>query len=379
MRLRSVLSDFFHQADLALLALCVASAIYGMVLIASATDRFGTQKFLAVQGAAMLLGIGLYILFSTIDVEALARKWKWLLAFNVGFICMLVPFGTERYGNKAWIQFSWMPTSVQPAEIVKLTFILLLARQLAWLWEERHELRQFSTVVQPAVHLLFMVGLIYGVSSDMGSALVYVFIFLCMALAAGMALRWFAAGLGAAAAGGLLLYRLGRVPGYMVNRFHAVLDHSFDPQGVGWQQTHSLVALGSGGWLGRGLFRGTQTQSGSLPFAWTDFIFSAAGEELGFVGCLAILVLLLAVVFRCLAVARRADSVFSTCVCVGMAGMLIFQTVENVGMCLFVMPTIGLTLPFFSYGGSSLVTLFAAMGIVSGIKMRTAPDRVRPR
>jgi Bacterial cell division membrane protein len=275
-----------------------------------------------------------------VDVESLMRKWKWILAFNVGFICLLIPFGTVSHGNRAWIQFSWMPTSIQPAEIVKLTFILLMAKQLEGIWEQKREMRQFTTVLPPAAHLLFMVALIYGVSGDMGSALVYVFIFLCMALAAGMAVRWFLLGFAAAGAGIFGLYELGKIPKYMVDRFHAIFDHSFEPLGAGWQQTRSLLAIGSGRWLGQGLFHGTQTQSAtasSLPYRHTDFIFAAAGEELGFVGCLVIIALLVAIIFRCLQVARYAKAPFASYVCVGMAGMLIFQTIENIGMCLFVM------------------------------------------
>jgi len=381
-RLKSALGDFFQQADLVLLALCVGSTLFGMLLIASATHYMSTYKYVIVQGAAMLIGVGLYILFSFVDVEVLVRKWKWILLFNVGFLCMLIPFGVSRNGNRAWIQFSWMPTAVQPAEIVKITFILLLAKQMEWTWEQRHEFRSFRAVFPPAFHLLFMVGLIYAVSGDMGSALVYVFIFLCIAWAAGVAWYWFAGGLGAAVLGAFGLYKLGKVPTYMVDRFHAIFDHSYQPLGAGWQQTRSLLAIGSGRWFGLGLFRGTQTQSAtpsSLPYRHTDFIFAAAGEELGFAGCLLIIFLLVAIIFRCLQVARHAKTPYSSYICAGMAGMLIFQTIENIGMCLFVMPVIGLTLPFFSYGGSSIVTLYAAMGIVSGIKKRALPDRMRLR
>lgn len=380
-RLRNLLSDFFQQADLVLLGLCCVSTLYGIMLISSATRYLHTNRYVLVQTAALGLGILLYILFSMLDLEALVRKWKWILLFNIGFICLLrTPFGVDdNTGNRAWLKFPGVPVSIQPAEVVKITFILLLAKQLEWAWEEHRDLRRFRSVFPPAFHLLFMVLLIYGVSSDMGSALVYVFVFLCMALAAGMALRWFALGFGAAAGGAFVLYKLGKIPSYMLNRFRVVLDHGYDPLHTGWQQTRSMLALGSGGWMGQGLYRGTQSQSskGSLPYRHTDFIFSVAGEELGLVGCLIIILLLGAIILRCLRVARRADGLFPCCVCVGMAGMLIFQTVENIGMCLFVMPVIGLTLPFFSYGGSSIVTLYVAMGIVSGIKKRTTPERAR--
>jgi rod shape determining protein RodA len=237
-------------------------------------------------------------------------------------------------------------------------------------------------VIFPTAHLLFMVGLIYLISGDMGSALVYVFIFICMMLAAGTAWRWFALGVGGGGAGLFVLYKIGKIPGYMMERFKVIFDHSYDVLGKGWQQTRSLLAIGSGGVFGQGYMQGAQTQSGystNLPARHTDLIFSVAAEELGMIGALAILLLLSAIIVRVLIVARQAQSHFFYYVCVGMAAMLIFQTLINVGMCLYVMPVIGITLPFFSYGGSSIVTLFAAMGVVSGIKKRTPNNRYHLR
>ena len=384
-RLKSILFEFVRQADMVLLSLCVLSTLYGIVLISSATRYMGEERslrLLLVQTAAMGIGIMLYIFFSLIDVEDLIRKWKWMLVFNVGFICLLrTPFGVDDgTGNLAWLKFPGVPVSIQPAEIVKITFVLLLAKQLEWTLRERKELKSLASVSFPTGHLIFMVVLIYLISGDMGSALVYIFIFACVLLAAGAAWRWFALGGGGGVLGCFILYRLGKIPVYMVERFKVIFDHEYDKLGKGWQQTRSLLAIGSGGWWGQGLYQGTQTQSSagnSLPKRHTDFIFSVAGEELGFFGCVAIIILLFAIVFRCFQVSRKTHSPFAAYVCVGMAGMLMFQTIENVGMCLFVMPVIGLTLPFFSYGGSSIVTLFAAMGIVSGIKMHVVPERLR--
>ena len=382
-RFRGMLSDFFQQADLVLLGLCCGATLFGMVLIASATHYMGVSsmiRYVGVQGAAMLIGLAAYVLLSMVDVELLVKHWRLILLFSVVFILLLrTPLGVTRNGNRAWLAIPHVPVSIQPAEVVKIAFILLLSKQFEWVREQRRELKSLGSVALPTAHLLFMVGLIYVVSSDMGSALVYVFIFACIALVAGVAWQWFALGGAAAAAGIAGLYLLGKLPTHMADRFHVLFDHSFDPQGVGWQQTRGLLALGSGGWFGQGLFNGTQTQAGrgALPERHTDFIFAMTGEELGFFGCLMVIVVLAAIILRCLWVARQAGSDYARLVCVGMAGMLIFQTVENIGMCLFVMPVIGLTLPFFSYGGSSIVTLYAAMGIVSGVKKRALMNRRR--
>ena len=378
-RLKNTIRDFFQQADLVLLGLCVGATLFGLVLIYSSTRymaRSDSLKMLLVQTAAMGMGIIAYFLLSMVDTEELIRRWKWFLAFNVGFLCLLIPFGVERNGNKAWIQFSWMPMAIQPTEIVKITFILLLAWQFQRVWERERNLTTFRSAIQPAAHVVFMVGLIFVITGDMGSALVYVGVFLAMALAAGMAWRWFAVGLGGATLAVFAAYKLGLIYDYMLDRFRVVLDHSYDVAGKGYQQTRGLLAIGSGGWFGQGLFHGRLTQAGKgvLPYRYTDFIFAVAGEELGLVGCVFILLLEAAIILRCLQVARHAKTPFSSYVCVGVAGTLIFQVISNVGMCLFVLPVIGLTLPFFSYGGSSLLALYAAMGIVSGIKKRALSD-----
>ncbi|MGM9662075.1 MAG: FtsW/RodA/SpoVE family cell cycle protein [Oscillospiraceae bacterium] len=379
-KLRGILSEFIAQADLVLLGLCVGASCFGLLLITSATRYTGSYRNVIVQGVALCLGVVCYILFSLLDVEVISRYWKWLLLGSVALILLLLtPLGVERYGNRAWLYASWFPVQVQPAEVVKLPFAILLAKQLALL-REQGDLRSVRSAAFVGGHVLFMVGLIFVVSGDAGSCLVYVFIFACMAFAAGFALRWFAA-VGAVMAGAFsFLWYTDKLPGYMKERFMVVLDHSYDPGGVGWNQTRSLLAIGSGRIFGQGLFHGTQTQSAaraSLPNRENDFIFSVAGEELGMVGCLLVLALLTLIILRCLHVARGARSPMEQYVCVGIAGMLIFQTVENVGMCLFIMPVIGLTLPFFSYGGSSILTLFCAMGVVSGVKKRSRPDWLR--
>ena len=380
-RLKAILADFFQQADLVLLSLCCISTLFGMVLIFSATRYLESNKYVIVQGVAMLLGICMYIFFSMVDLEVLLKRWRWILAFNVLFILLLLtPFDASEGGNRAWLRFPFLPVSIGPAEVVKITFTLLLAKQLEWLREEKRDLKSLPAAVMAGGHALALCGLYFVVSGDMGNGLVFLFIFICMAFVAGFALRWFAllfAGGGAVVAAAFVLDLM---PDYMQGRFMALFDHNYDPLGVGWHQNRSLLTLGAGGVFGQGYLHGTQTQSDSswsLPGRHTDFIFSVCGEELGMMGCLVIIALLAAIIARVLIVARRAQTPFFCYVCVGMAAMLIFQTLINVGMCLFIMPTIGITLPFFSYGGSSIVTLFAAMGVVSGIKKRS-PSMRRP-
>ena len=379
-KLRGTLSGFFQQADLVLLGLCCAATLYGMLLIASATHYLGTSgmiRYVGVQGVAMLLGICGYIFMSLVDVEILIRKWKWIAVFNVVFIgLLLTPLGVggDTTGNQAWLRIPGIPFQIGPAEVVKITFTLLLAKQMEWLKEERRDLKSFRSALLAAGHTFALMGWYVVVSNDMGNALTFFAIFLCVAFAAGFALRWFAVLLAGGGAVFAAAWFLDLIPSYMMDRFRVLLDHSYDPLHVGWQQNRSLLAIGSGGIFGQGYMNGTQTQSsysGNLPARRTDLIFSVCGEELGLIGCLVVIALLAAIILRVLLVAKHSQTTFQCCVCVGVAAMLIYQTVINIGMCLFIMPTIGVTLPFFSYGGSSVLTLYLAMGLVSNIKLRS--------
>ena len=383
-RLKENILEIVQQADLILLGLCCAASLFGIAMIYSATryNAPADNRKIIVQTAALLIGIVVYFGISIIDLEMLIKRWKWIAAFDVLFILLLKsPFGvSDGTGNTAWLKFPFLPVSIGPAEVVKITFIILLAWQLQWLREEKRDLRSFSAAFYVGGHTLGIAGLYFVISGDMGNALMFLLIFVVMSFVAGFALRWFALLFGAsgAAIGGIIAFDL--VPDskkYMLNRFIVLFDHSYDVQGQGWQQTRSLLTIGGGGFWGQGYLHGTQSQAGvgSVPARHTDLIFAVIGEELGFVGATLSILLLVAIIIRVLVVGRRAAQPFHTYVCVGIASMVMFQMVINIGMCLFIMPVIGLTLPFFSYGGSSLVTLFADMGFVSGIKKRTVARR----
>ena len=246
--------------------------------------------------------------------------------------------------------------------------------------QENRDLKSVPSIAMLGGHLILIVGAYAAVSGDMGSALVFVFVFACMCFVAGVAKRWFVIGILGGSFAFYVLWETDKINPYMKERFMTLFDHDLDTMGVGWQQTRSLLALGGGKLTGQGLFHGTQTQSKSawsLPARHTDFIFSVIGEELGMLGCLFTIALLAAIILRCVLIARHAQQRIDMYICVGVAAMLIFQVISNIGMCLFVMPVIGLTLPFISYGGTSIVTLFAAMGMVSGIQKRARPEWLR--
>ena len=300
-RSRDFFTDILRQTDLVLLALCAAASLFGILMVASATRYMHTWRLVAVQSAALLLGVILYLLVSQVDLNDLSKYWKWIFLTGIIFILLLVtPLGIEdNTGNRAWLDFPVLPVKVQPAEIVKITFIILLARQLALL-QEKKDLTRFSNVIQPTAHAGIMFLFYYVISKDAGSGLVYLFVFVCMAFAGGFALRWIFLGLGGAVGGFLAAWNFNLLRGDWYDRIKVILDHSYQPEGKGWQQTRGMLALGSGKLTGQGLFNGTQTQSlyrSSLPERQTDFIFCVCGEELGFIGCLLVIVLLLAYFF----------------------------------------------------------------------------------
>lgn len=360
---------FVREADMFLFSVCFVSSIFGLLLIISATMSYSnTSRFIIVQSIGILLGILLFVIFSLIDIYDLSEYWKWILAFNVLFISSTLVFGVEVGGNRSWLEIPFIKMRVQPAEVVKITFILLMAKQM---YSAREHLSSIKSVFFLSCHLLLTVALIWVSSGDMGMSAVYVFIFICMAFAAGLRFWWFLiAGAATAAAAPFLWKSLGT---YQQMRVLVVIDDTLDPLGYGYQASRSKMAIGSGKLTGQGLFSGRQTQTGSLPAKHTDLIFSVAGEELGMIGSIFILLLLCVIIFRCLYIATKARNGMGALVCVGVAAMLIFQVFENIGMCVGLTPIIGITLPFFSYGGSSVMTMFAAMGLVSGVKMRPMP------
>ena len=370
------LRDFVHRADMFLFTMSVICALYGIVVIASATKSYenGSAQFVIVQTLALVLGILLFIAMTVIDVDIFAQHWTWLYGLSALLLLSLIPFGAvSDTGNNGWLRFFGI--GIQPTEIVKLAFIIVLAKQLAYLKDYKN-LNSVTSVAQIVGHFILMFGLILVTAQDLGSALVYFFIFAVMLFVAGVKIYWFIMG-AAAIACMVPIFWTYFLEDYQRNRILAPYDSSIDPDntGINWQQNQSKIALASGQLTGTGLGDGTQSQSNAIPGKHTDFIFAVIGEELGLIGACLVLLLLMIIVIRCIQVGLRSGSTMSMLVCFGVAATVVFQTFENVGMCIGIAPVVGITLPFFSYGGSSLFSMFAAMGLVSGIKYRPKPAR----
>lgn len=382
--IRDLIRDTLKGADHVLLVLCVLASSFGVILIYSASQYWSAMHSLPYkQAICMVIGIVLYFVFSQLDIHMLLEKWYFVVAFCAVLQALVrVPgLGSESDGNISWIQIPIIKMTLQPSELNKLFFTILLAGFLVYL-QKKGEPSSMLSVAQLVAVLGLSVGYIVVLTKDVGSALIYVFIWFFMLWAAGIKKRWFLLGGLCAVAGGLVLWNLLPDTNHMKARFLVLLDHDYDPLGTGFQQTRSMAAIRSGGLFGQGFLKGVITQSpnnSALTQRNSDFIFSSCAEEWGLVGCAFVILLLCAIVLRCLYIAMTASDSFSALVAVGYSGMLITQIFLNIGMCLYVMPVIGITLPFMSNGGTSLILNFMAMGILSGIKSRSLPGWLRDR
>ena len=364
----SKIADFIRRADMFLLIICTLLTIFGIIAIYSVTD--GSAKNIIVQTVSMFLGIGAFIIFTIIDADLIADKWGYLVAFSAVFILLLIPFGhDDGTGNKAWYRF--LGIGVQPSEIVKVIYIVLMAKQIS-LYKERRVLNQGTSILTLLGHFFVIFGLLFVVTSDLGSALIYMAIFIVLMIAGGVS--WYWLGIGAAAAAAMIPFAWNHIfHEYQRKRILVPYDATIDPTGetYRWQMNRTMTAMKSGRLKGVGLGNGKL----NIEAKHTDCIFASIGEEMGMIACLAVLLVLMVIIIRCCVVGIKSGSTFGMLICFGVASSITFQTFINVGMCMGISPVIGITLPFVSYGGSSIVAMYAAVGLVSGVKYRPKPKR----
>ncbi len=367
------LKEFFRKGDMILLLLCLVTSAFGCLIIASATRHSGATRYLVVQGAAIALGVFVYAVVSCIDADFIAEHRFALVVFNTIFLGLLItPFGTDNNtGNRSWLAFPFLPMDIQPAEFCKITFVLIMASVMS---SHQNRLSSISSVFHMGVHLILVAGLNMLVSSDLGVSMIFVVIFIIMAFVGGVKMIWFLLGTGAVVAVFPFLWNDFFTDGQR-NRILVLFDPSIDPLGLKerWHAVRSLLSLNGGGLTGQGLFNGNRTQSGALFAQHTDFIFSAIGEELGYLGCSLVILLMILIIARCIYVGTQSSDYLRRMICFGVAAAMVFQVVSNIGMCIGMTPVVGLTLPFISYGGSSILSLYAMMGLVSGVHARPSP------
>lgn len=365
--LKSV-KNFIKETDKILLVLCAVTSLFGSVMVLSATLHTAAEgarltRDFKVMIAAVCLGLATAIIISIIDYEFIIKMWPLVAAVSIGLMLLLFVPGVgvgpdERPDAKTWISLLGGKIFFQPSEIVKIGFIITFGVHLE---KVKSNINHILTLIPLAVHALIPIALVMK-SGDMGSALVFMIITVAMLYVSGLHCLYFVAG-GVSLVAALPLVWIFVLKNIQKSRFLALIYPELYPDII-YQQERGLAAIGGGGLTGQGLFKGNYTQLGMVPMSKNDMIFSVVGEELGFVGCAIALLLLTLIVIR-IARTGRLDKVGNTKVmCYGVVAMIAGQVIINIGMCLELLPVIGITLPFFSAGGSSNLCLYLAIGLI---------------
>jgi rod shape determining protein RodA len=338
-------------------------SLIGALLVWSATRHQAGSAYLVRHLVNTALGVGLAIAVTRTGYQLLRALAPLLYLVSVaGLVLVLTPVGSTVNGSHSWILLPG-GFSVQPSEFAKVALCLGLAIILG---------ERIDRQVQPGRRDLLAAVVVAGVpiglvmlQPDLGSALVLGALAFGVVAVAGTPKRYLAGALALVAAGVVVALTSPVLSDYQRDRLTAFANPQADPQGIGYQTRQVRIAIGSGGWQGQGLFEGRQTQGGFIPYQQTDFVFSVAGEELGFLGAAGLLLLLGFVVLRAVLVAARAQDAFGRLVAAGVAVWFLFQVFENVGMNLGITPVTGLPLPFLSYGGSSMFACWLGVGLVN--------------
>jgi rod shape determining protein RodA len=352
-----------------LLATAFALVCYGLLVIRSATMLADQPVSRQLLSQAVYAGVGVVVMFAvaSLDYRVLGALWIALYLGMVGLLGVVLVAGQTIYGAQRWLAIG--PVSFQPSELAKVVVIICLARFLASRGDEGRSLKSlalsFIIVAVPA-------ALVYR-QPDLGTALVMLAIWLGMVFVAGAPLKWLGAVIAVPFFAFPLIWRV--MHGYMQRRLLIFLSPERDPFGEGYNVIQARISVGSGGWWGRGLGNGTQTQLNFLKVQHSDFIFAVLAEELGFIGALALFALFGALFWRCLKVGQRSRDTFGRLLAAGVVSMMLFQLFVNVGMNIGLAPVTGIPLPFISAGGSSLLGLFACLGILQSVLIHSQARR----
>ncbi|MFF8864348.1 MULTISPECIES: rod shape-determining protein RodA [unclassified Streptomyces] len=364
-----------RRLDWPILFAATALSLMGSLLVYSATRNRtelnqGDPYFFLVRHL-MNLGIGIALMIGTLWLghRALRNAVPILYGLSVALaLVVLTPLGATINGQRNWLVIGGF--SLQPAEFLKVTIILGMAMLLAARVDAGDKPYPDHRTVFQALCLAAVPILILLLMPDLGSVLAMVAIILGVLLASGASNRWVFGLLIAGVIGCIAIWQLHILDEYQINRFAAFANPDLDPAGVGYNTNQARIAIGSGGLTGAGLFHGSQTTGQFVPEQQTDFVFTVAGEELGFLGAGLIIFLLGVVLWRACRIARDSTELYGTTVAAGIVAWFAFQSFENIGMTLGIMPVTGLPLPFVSYGGSSMFAVWVAIGLLQSIKVQ---------
>ena len=347
----------FRRIDPVILFCVLGMNILSIITLASAADAYGTW-YVKVQTFASVVSFMVMLVITFIDYDALFQKLKYaFFAASIILIIIVKIWDTGSNGNENWISIG--NVSIQPTELVKVTFMITFALHLD---RVKDKINHPLSILQLALHAGLIIGMVLW-QGDLGMALVYIAIMAFMLFGAGVSLWYFAGVAGALLAVSPLAWSFLTEKQQM--RIIAGFNPELDPLGAGWHALRSRDAIIAGGFRGAGFSGGTQYAN--LWGGQSDFLFSVLAEKFGFLGTLIYIVLIVTLIIRILFLARQTRKKYAAFLCVGIAGMLIAQAVENIGMCLALLPVVGITLPFFSYGASSILSMYICVGILQSI------------
>ena len=356
-------------------------AVGGLLFIGSLLVYAGTREWFRSYGLdpeyyfkrhTLNIVIGGLLAYGTTLIDyRLLRAYTpivWLAAV-IGLTIVLIPgLGTEINGAQAWISLPG-GFQLQPAELAKIAIIVGISMILSdrdQTDKDPTDLDVIKALAIAAVPILLIVA-----QPDLGTVLIISAAVVAMIGASGAPARWVVGLMLLAVVGVFTAVQTGAVSQYQVARLQSFVDPSADPQASGYQLRQSRITIGSGGLFGKGLFEGPQTNGRFVPEQQTDFIFTVAGEELGFVGCSLILALYFLLFVRAFSICRRSSDLFGRLVCIGVIAWFAFQTFENIGMTMGLMPMTGVPLPFLSYGGSSMFANLIGIGLLQNVHSRS--------
>lgn len=359
---------FFKNFDFVLLGVIVILIIFGIMMIASATQGAIDPSLAGrVRSQIQYTMVGLAVVFivAAIDYRLLTSTWLWIYGVIVLILAAVGLLGTEgEAGAQSWVTFGG--TGFQPSELAKMLLIIVLAQQLS---ASAAQIQKLSTVLKSLIFVAVPVFFIF-IQPDLGITILVLVTWFVMVWGAG--LRWQHIALFVIV--GLIMMPIvwSQMEDYQKSRITTFIDLDSDPDAA-FNMRQAMTAIGNGGLLGQGYMQGSQSQLRYLRVRHTDFIFAVIAEELGFVGAIAVLLLMAVVLFRIVRAARMAHDMAGMLICYGVGTVIFFQTLVSVGMNIRLLPVTGLTLPFVSSGGSSLVTLLFGVGLVESVVMRHNP------
>jgi rod shape determining protein RodA len=359
---RKLLRELDAKALLAIIGI----VIFGTVNIYSATHNSSGTHYLKAQLVWLVIGLAVTYVILCFDYIILENYANILYWASVGLLVIndTVFKNSVVNGAASWIRIG--SVGIQPSEFAKLAMIIMLSKKLSEMNLEINDMKNFMKLAgYAALPMLLIV-----VQPDMGMTMVCFFIVLGMFFVAGLDLKVIGGGFAGVAALIAIIWNLPIMPTYWKNRLVSFINPDADELGSGLQLLQSKIGIGSGELFGKGFGQGTQVSGGFVPEAHTDFIFAVVGEEWGFVGATLLVLAYGYIIYRFIVIARTSKDIFGSMLTVGIVSSLLFSLLQNIGMTIGLMPITGITLPFMSYGGSSMLTNFMAVAIVLNVGMR---------